>query len=85
MKAKAEVVELENVIVEKVKCVNLTLTMEQAETLYDIVHKISGSPDKSRRKHADSIFGALRELFPLRIDPALRRDMHGSIDFSQGE
>ena len=39
--------------------VNLTLTLEEAVTLRDLLMKIGGSPTRSRRKHTAAIIDAL--------------------------
>ena len=45
--------------VTQVPHIELNLTMEEAETLFNIMHCIGGDPFKSPRKDANAIFKAL--------------------------
>ena len=42
--------------------VELLLNQQEAETLRAILNQVGGSPEKSRRKHADSMIAALVEI-----------------------
>jgi len=42
--------------------VQLTLSPEEADTLYAIMQSIGGNPQTSRRKHADAINKALKSV-----------------------
>lgn len=50
------------VVPERTYEVQLTLTQEEAETLRTICQRIGGSPEFTRRKHADSIKEALIDI-----------------------
>jgi len=70
-------VMVEQVIDEQVDAFYLNLTPEEAGALLDILYKIGGSPTRSGRKHADSIFDALLKAGAERAqNPAT-----GSINF----
>lgn len=69
--------------------VQLTMTREEAETLTDILARISGDPFKSRRKDADSIQNSLyregiysfsRRGHTNQVSPD---DISGSINFKE--
>lgn len=42
--------------------VELRLTLDEAETLVDILYHIGGNPETTRRRYADSISDALNEV-----------------------
>lgn len=61
--------------------VSLTLTEEEAGTLVAILRNVGGDPEKSRRRHADSISNALYAVLPQDAwDPATYQT-RGSITF----
>ena len=58
----------------------LTLTLSDAETqfLYDVLSKISGSPERSRRGIADEIRATIAKS--ISYTESLPADLSGSID-----
>lgn len=59
--------------------VMLELSCEEAEFILDVMRKIGGYSDKSRRRHADTI---LRELRSAGVSQTDRFDSEGNIVFS---
>lgn len=55
--AHAEKTSIE--VTTTVEGVVLELTPEEAQFVTDVMAKVSGSPDVSRRKHADAIYAAM--------------------------
>jgi hypothetical protein len=73
--AKAEIVEIPPVVVSD-KIVRLELTMEEAQTIFDVIStRIVGS-QKSRRRHIDEIYYALREAG---IDSSFKGDLSSNM------
>lgn len=65
----------------------VTLTMDNAEaqTLWRILRRVAGSPDKSARKHADAILEALEEAGVYVSDDDGARAVIGFIRFEDIE
>jgi hypothetical protein len=64
--------------IKKVTEVSLFLNQEEAETLRDILYRVAGSPNDSRRKHASDILDALKEVLGSTFDTS---DIDGAIHF----
>lgn len=60
-KAKLVTEEIETVVKTKEERVNLSLTMVEARTPYDILQRIGGDPKNTARKYVDEISNSLRE------------------------
>ena len=67
----------ETVIVDK--GISLSLTNEEAQVLIDILAKVGGHSDFSRRKHADSVYYALSKV-GFKYDLS---DVEGTISFTK--
>lgn len=65
--------------------VNLTMNIEEAQTLWRILRRITGSPDKSDRKHADAVLEALEDAGVYVSDDDRTRAVHGVIRFEDIE
>lgn len=58
----------------------LTLTPDEAKTLFDLSRDIGGDPDRTRRKHTDAVGDALYAA-GVRATPYRDRDYVGGITF----
>jgi len=49
-----------------IEYIDLRLTGDEADMLYDVLCVIGGTPERTRRGHAASLFATLREAYPGR-------------------
>jgi hypothetical protein len=64
--------------VETITGVTLSLTLEEARTLAAVYGRVGGDPDRSPRKHADSVLDALADVGIVGRG-ALERDLLPSV------
>lgn len=66
--AKAKAVSTERVVVREVTetedMVELTLTREEAMTLFTVLYRVGGSPEDSHRKETEAIVRAVERTYP---------------------
>lgn len=62
-----------NAALSQAPILQLTLSQAEAQTLFDVLHMIGGSPDHSRRKHTHSILAA---MLPLNHFQRQQNDVH---------
>lgn len=60
---------------EEVKTLDLSLSMDEAKTLHDILRKVGGDPDTTRRGHAQDILLSLRDVLDNGWATAFYEDM----------
>ena len=71
--------------------ITLELTLEEAQTLADVLYRVGGSPFTSRRKHTSSILSAMEGASvyagdDMEVDgPATPTDINKSIYFNDLE
>jgi len=63
----------------------LTLTSDEAETLYSLTTLIAGNKDTSRRRHTDAIATALREAGVTLHWPGDEGLATGRVTFEEGK
>lgn len=59
--------------------VEMTLTKDEAKTIYDILSRVGGCPTNSRRRFTDSLHGELHKVF----GQWFTGDIDGSIRFEK--
>jgi hypothetical protein len=75
---KVEKVKKTIEVEEEVKTLDLSLSMDEAKTLHDILRKVGGDPDCSRRGHAQDILLSLRDVLDNGWATAFYEDMDHS-------
>lgn len=58
---KENIYEYQKVVKETVNHYTLTMTLDEAQALMDILAKIGGHPEKSRRRYMQAIYEALQK------------------------
>lgn len=65
--------------------VNLTMSIAEAQTLWCVLRRVTGSPDKSDRKHTDAVLEALEDAGVYVPDADRARAVHGVVRFEDIE
>lgn len=82
--AKKTTKKVTKTVKEKEQRIKLSLTLEEATTLYTITRSIGGSPTTTRRKYSDSIGYALKQFnLPDVTDSYDKNNRINSIWFKQ--
>jgi hypothetical protein len=62
----------------------LTLNKDEARALYDVLRRVGGNPDRSRRGHAEAVYSPLSEALGLaRSYVPGPHDLSGSLAFHE--
>ena len=68
--------------IDEIEYVNIRLTGDEASTLYDVLCKVGGNQNNSRRKYIAEVFETLHTVFPDR-NCQLGADLEGRIYFME--
>ncbi|KKL80584.1 hypothetical protein LCGC14_2003350 [marine sediment metagenome] len=68
--------------IDEIEYVNIRLTGDEASTLYDVLCKVGGNQNNSRRKYIAEVFETLHAVFPDR-DCQPGADLDGRMHFME--